>query len=62
MTRLVSGIYKDFIQTKNEDMISLNKLDKRCEYTSHMKMDSKYMKKCYTSLDIRELQIKTTIR
>ena len=61
---VISKIYKQLIQL-NIKKKKKNKIGRRTEQiflTEETQMDNKHMKRCSTSLIIREMQIKTTVR
>lgn len=63
--RLVSRIYNKLLQLSNRKINNpiktwVKRLNRHF-ITEYMKMTSKHMKMCSTSLDIRKIQIKTNI-
>ena len=71
---LASGIYKEFLQLNKNTNKSIKKLSKRLEQTFLQdtspviyqdiprKMTNKHVKRCSSSLVIREMQTKTSMR
>ena len=60
---LVSKICKELIQLNNKNK-KIKKWTKEIDgfFKDNMQIASRYMKRCSTSLIIREMQIKTTVR